>query len=51
MIFLGKRAPSGVTHFSALKKASQQMNIQKISENAIAGWVIVMESIPTCASR
>ena len=48
---------TGVSHFSALKTASQQMNIQKISENAIAGWVIVleeygvMESIPTYASR
>jgi len=48
---------TGVSHFSALKKASQLMNIQKISENAIAGWVIVleeygvMESIPTYASR
>ena len=47
----------GVTHFSALKTASQRENIQKILENAIAGWVIVleeygvMESIPTYASR
>jgi hypothetical protein len=41
----------GVSHFSALKTASQRENIQKISENAIAGWVIVMESIPTYASR
>gem|GEM_PF-3252933 len=48
---------SGVSHFSALKTASQRENIQKILENAIAGWVIVleeygvMESIPTYASR
>jgi len=42
---------TGVSHFSALKKASQRENIQKISENAIAGWVTVMESIPTYASR
>ena len=48
---------SGVSHFSALKTASQRENIQKISENAIAGWVIVleeygvMESIPTYALR
>jgi len=51
------RSPSGVSHFSALKTASQRENIQNISENAIAGWVIVleeygvMESIPTYASR
>jgi len=43
--------PSGVSHFSALKTASQRENIQKISEKAIAGWVVVMESIPTYASR
>ena len=48
---------AGVSHFSALKTASQRENIKKISENAIAGWVIVleeygvMESIPTYASR
>ena len=48
---------TGASHFSALKTASQRENIQKISENAIAGWVIVleeygvMESIPTYASR
>jgi hypothetical protein len=42
---------AGVSHFSGLKTASQRENIQKISENAIAGWVIVMESIPTYASR
>jgi hypothetical protein len=48
---------AGVSHFSALKTASQRENIRKISENAIAGWVIVlekygvMESIPTYASR
>jgi hypothetical protein len=34
---------TGVSHFSALKTASQRENIQKISENAIAGWVIVLE--------
>jgi hypothetical protein len=42
---------TGVSHFSALKKASQQMNIQKISENVIVRWVVVMESILTCTSR
>ena len=51
------RHNTGVSHFSALKTASQRENIQKILENAIAGWVIVleeygvMESIPTYASR
>jgi len=46
-----------VSHFSALKTAFQREEIQKISENAIAGWLIVleefgvMESIPTYASR
>ena len=48
---------TGVSHFSALKTASQRENNQKILENAITGWVIVleeygvMESIPTYASR
>ena len=54
---IGDLPITGVSHFSALEKASQRENIQKISENAIAGWVIVleeygvMESIPTYASR